>query len=68
MMEAEMVSETLGFNPQLTRLVAREYFIIGKFGMGFLSGAFENMFFSPSQLALYSCPFDIHPCYLNVNA
>jgi hypothetical protein len=26
-MEAEMVSETLGFNPQLTRLVAREDFI-----------------------------------------
>jgi hypothetical protein len=27
MMEAEMVSETLGFFPQLTRLVAREDFI-----------------------------------------
>jgi hypothetical protein len=27
MMEAEMVSETLGFCPLLTRLVAREYFI-----------------------------------------
>jgi hypothetical protein len=27
MMEAEMGSETLGFNPQLTRLVAREDFI-----------------------------------------
>jgi hypothetical protein len=27
MMEAEMVSETLGFYPQLTRLVARENFI-----------------------------------------
>jgi hypothetical protein len=27
MMEAEMVSETLGFCPQLTRLVAREDFI-----------------------------------------
>jgi hypothetical protein len=27
MMEAEMVSETLGFYPQLTRLVAREEFI-----------------------------------------
>jgi hypothetical protein len=27
MMEAEMVSETLGFYPQLTRLFAREYFI-----------------------------------------
>jgi hypothetical protein len=27
MMEAEMVSETLGFYPQLTQLVAREYFI-----------------------------------------
>jgi hypothetical protein len=26
-MEAEMVSETLGFLPQLTRLVAREDFI-----------------------------------------
>jgi hypothetical protein len=26
MMEAEMVSEKLGFCPQLTRLVAREYF------------------------------------------
>jgi hypothetical protein len=27
-MEAEMVSETLGFCPQLTRLVAREDFIV----------------------------------------
>jgi hypothetical protein len=27
MMEAEMVSKTLGFCPQLTRLVAREDFI-----------------------------------------
>jgi hypothetical protein len=27
MMEADMVSETLGFYPQLTRLVAREDFI-----------------------------------------
>jgi hypothetical protein len=27
MMEAEMVSETLGFYPQLIWLVAREYFI-----------------------------------------
>jgi hypothetical protein len=27
MMEAEMASETLGFCPQLTRLVARENFI-----------------------------------------
>jgi hypothetical protein len=27
MMEAEMVSETLGFYPQLTRLVAREHFM-----------------------------------------
>jgi hypothetical protein len=26
-MEAEMVSETLGFYPQLTRLVAREDFV-----------------------------------------
>jgi hypothetical protein len=30
MMEAEMVSETLGFYPQLTRLVAREDFVNNK--------------------------------------
>jgi hypothetical protein len=45
MMEAEMVSETLGFYPQLTWLVAQEDFInVGNILVALLLYSFGNWF------------------------